>query len=62
MSGRKVTVPRKAYATWHPDYGINNFWVRASAKAIREENGAYWEKVKKRGWKIVRVKVSLDNA
>jgi hypothetical protein len=27
------------------------------AKTIREENGAYWEKVKARGWRIVRVKV-----
>lgn len=51
--------PRTAFATWHPKHGLNVHWVRPMAKTIREENGTYWEKVKARGWRIVRVKVQI---
>lgn len=54
---KKKPASRRAYATWHPDHGLNIHWVRPMAKTIKEENGAYWEKVAARGWKIVRVKV-----
>lgn len=50
---------RTAYATRHPTYGLNLHWVRPMAKTIREENGEYWKKVAARGWRIVRVKVTL---
>jgi hypothetical protein len=60
MKKPRKTVARTAYATWHPEYGLNNHWVRPSAKAIRDENGAYWQNVKSRGWRIVRVKVAID--
>jgi hypothetical protein len=53
--------PRTAFATWHPKYGVNTYWIRPQAKVIRQEMGDYWQKVKGRGWRIVRVQVRPVN-
>jgi hypothetical protein len=50
-----------AFATWHPKKGINEHWIRPRAKDIREANIGRWEAIKKMGWRIVRVKVTVDH-
>lgn len=47
----------RCFAAWHPEIGVNNYWVRAQAKDIRNSEG--WEAAKSRGHKIVPVMVTL---
>ncbi len=55
---RRIT-PRKAFTTYHPSYGINPFYLRAEANMVRSSMRD-WERVKKSGWRVVRVKVIPD--
>jgi hypothetical protein len=40
---------------------MNPYWIRPTAKAIRDENKNRWPSIKKMGWRIVRVKVTVDD-
>lgn len=53
--------PKTAFATWHPKYGLNLYWVRPRAKDIRDANSKRWEAIKALGWRIVRVNVVRAN-
>lgn len=55
----KKVMPRKAFTTYHPTYGLNTYWVRSEAGMVRSAMRD-WDRVKKAGWRVVRVKIIPD--
>jgi hypothetical protein len=63
MGKFKIIKEAQMFCTYHPLQGLNTYWVRQRAVDIRGEPGTSqnktWKGAVKRGWRIVRVKVTL---
>lgn len=55
---RKRYKQKYAFAAWHPEMGLNEWWIRPMARNIRERNeGRPWKNLRRKGWRIVKVKL-----
>tara|TARA_R110000868_G_scaffold411297_2_gene702903 strand:- start:3966 stop:4223 length:258 start_codon:yes stop_codon:yes gene_type:complete len=56
----KKIKPVYGFAAFNPRAGggINPYWVRAEAKAVRANSGGRpWSEIRKDGWRVVKVKI-----
>lgn len=65
MGRIKIIKKARMFCTYHPNQGLNTYWVRQRAVDIRGEPGTsqnkVWKGAVKRGWRIVHVTISLTS-
>jgi hypothetical protein len=54
----KKPKPAFAYASVTPTGSINIFWIRAQARTVRGDDKERWKVLRKRGWRVIKVKIS----